>query len=96
MSTLLIAHEAACALLFYSVFCRLTKTHHGTLLGIRFAFFVLGVAATVGMAWPFLGWPLSWFGVLLALATVLVQLATSTYWAQGAPWQFDYKKDRSS
>ena len=94
MSMLLIAHEAACALLFFSVFCRLTKTHHGTLLGIRFAFFVLGVVAATGMAWPILGWPLSWFSVLLALAIVLVQLVTSHYWAHGAPWQFDYKRDR--
>lgn len=93
MSTLLlIAHEAACALLFFSVFCRLTKTHRGTLLSIRSAFFVLGVVAATGMAWPILGWPLPWFSVLLALAIVLVQLVTSHYWAQGAPWQFDNKE----
>lgn len=54
----------------------------------------VSVALLGPMAGPILGRPLSWFGVLLALAIVLVQLVTSHYWAHGAPWQFDYKKDR--
>ena len=88
MSALLIAHELVCMLLFVSVFCRFVRTDHNTRPQIRFAFWVLGSVAALGMAWPVAGWPLAWFGVALAAAVVLVQWVTSVYWRQGPPAQF--------
>lgn len=89
MNYLLIAHEAACALLFFSVFCRMSKTTRRTRASIRLAFWLLGTVAALGMAWPLVGWPLPWFGVLLALAIVQVQWVTSHFWSVGTPWQFN-------
>lgn len=88
MSTLLIAHEVACLLLFITVFCRMQKTNRRTRAAIRMSFWGLGTAAALGMAWPVMGWPLAWFGVALAVAIVQVQWVTSHYWTGGVPGQF--------
>jgi hypothetical protein len=88
MTPLLIAHEAACALLFFNVFCRMRLTTQRTRAAIRLAFWLLGTVAALGMAWPLVGWPLPWFGVLLALAIVQVQWVTSHYWRGGVPHSF--------
>ncbi len=91
MNALLIAHELACVLLFFTVFCRMQRTTSETRAGIRFAFLTLGTVAGLGVPWPFIGWRLEWFGVVLALAIVQVQLVTSHYWSGGTPWQFNKK-----
>lgn len=88
MNALLIAHELACAALFFSVFCRMLKTSTRTRVPVRMAFWLLGTVAVAGMAWPVLGWPLPWFGVLLCLAIVVVQSVTAYYWSRGVPRQF--------
>ena len=88
MNTLLIAHEAVCLALFFSVFCRMHMTTRRTRTAIRLSFWVLGTVAALGMAWPFTSWPLPWFGVLLALAIVQVQWVTSHYWRGGVPRSF--------
>ena len=85
---LLIAHELACLLLFFTVFCRMHKTNRGTRISIRLSFWVLGTVAILGVPWPLLGWPLELFGVVLSLAIVLVQWVTSHYWQGGAPGPF--------
>ncbi|MCT6720027.1 hypothetical protein [Acidovorax sp. K2F] len=89
MSTLLIAHEVACLLLFFTVFCRMQKTNRRTRAAIRLSFWALGTVAALGMAWPLMGWPLPWFGVLLSLAIVQVQWVTSHYWSGGVPGGFN-------
>ena len=88
MNVLLIAHEAACLLLFVTVFCRMQKTTRRTRTAIRLSFWLLGTVAAMGMAWPLMGWPLPWFGVLLALAIVQVQWVTSHFWQGGTPGPF--------
>lgn len=88
MNALLIAHEAACLLLFVTVFCRMQKTTRRTRTAIRLSFWLLGTVAAMGMAWPLMGWPLPWFGVVLALAIVQVQWVTSHFWQGGAPGPF--------
>lgn len=95
MNTLLIAHEVACLLLFFTVFCRMQKTNRRTRAAIRMSFWGLGTVAALGMAWPVMGWPLAWFGVVLAVAIVQVQWVTSHYWAGGVPGQFwkDHRHD---
>jgi hypothetical protein len=92
MSYLLIAHELVCALLFISVFCRMSKTNSGTHAGVRASFWLLGTVAAIGVPWPLLGWPLEWFGVLLALAILQVQWVTSHFWSSGPPAQFHCKE----
>lgn len=88
MTPFLIAHELACALLFFTVFCRLIKTTRDTHTAIRLAFWALGTVAALGMVWPLMGWPLQWFAPLLTLAIVQVQLVTSHFWSAGTPHQF--------
>lgn len=88
MNALLIAHELACAALFFSVFCRMLKTSTRTRVLVRLAFWLLGIVAMAGMAWPILGWPLPWFGVALCLAIVFLQSVTAFYWSRGVPRQF--------
>lgn len=88
MNTLLLAHELACALLFFSVFCRMQKTNNSTRLAVRFSFLLLGTVAALGMAWPVMQWDLPWFGVLLAVTIVHVQWVTSHYWRAGVPGVF--------
>ena len=88
MNYLLIAHEAACLLLFITVFCRMQKTNRSTRAAIRLSFWALGTVAALGMAWPLMAWPLPWFGVVLALAVVQVQWVTSHFWQGGTPRSF--------
>lgn len=87
-TAILLAHELACLLLFFSVFCRMNKTTRATHTSVRLSFWVLGTVALLGVPWPMLGWPMELFGVALALAIVLVQWVTSHYWQGAAPRQF--------
>lgn len=85
----LVVFEAACMLLFFTVFCRLVHTSTGkTRTLVRFAFVVLGYVALLGMAWPIIGLPFELYAVVLILAVVFVQLVTAKFWAAGPPWQF--------
>ena len=85
----LILHEVSCGLLWFTVFCRMVHTSADkTRVMVRFAFWMLGTVAMLGMAWPIYGWPLAWFSVLLTFTMVYVQLVTAHFWYKGAPWQF--------
>jgi hypothetical protein len=88
MTPYLLLHEIACALLFFTVFCRLVKTTCDTHVAIRIAYWALGSAAALGMAWPFMGWSMQWFTPLITVAIVLMQSVTARYWAAGLPEQF--------
>jgi hypothetical protein len=88
MTALLLAHEAACALLFFTVFCRMQKTDGSTRASVRLSFLVLGTVAALGMAWPAMSWGMGWYGVILALAIVQVQWVTSHYWRASVPGVF--------
>ena len=90
----LAVYEAACVMLFFTVFCRLVHTSTGkTRALVRFAFVVLGYVALLGMAWPIIGWPFEMFAVVLICAVVFVQLVTARFWAAGPPWQFQMFKE---
>lgn len=89
MTPSLIAHEVLCVALFYTVFCRSVSTNDTVKADVRFAFFVLGVTACMGMvapiAWGFEPHP---FALALLAAVVLVQVITAHHWAHGVPDQF--------
>lgn len=88
ISILMLLHEATCLALFASVFCRFVRTTCRTKLGIRLAFWLMGMVALVGMAMPLLGGVVSWFSVAMTCAVLAVQWVTSHYWHQGTPHEF--------
>jgi len=90
-------HLVLCVALFWTCFCRQTRTTSTTRADIRFAFWVLSVAAIVaGTApWANVLWPevfhhyeTSWIDVLLLAAIVLVQAVTAVHWRHGVPYNF--------
>lgn len=89
ITTQVLVHEALCAALFVTVFCRAVKTDATVRADVRFAFFVLGIVACMGMAAP-----LAWahqpdaFQLFLLAAVVLVQAVTAHHWAEEVPPQF--------
>lgn len=89
MTASVLAHEVMCATLFYTVFCRSVSTDDTVKADVRFAFFVLGVTACMGMvapiAWAYDPHP---FALALLAAVVLVQIITAHHWAHGVPDQF--------
>ena len=89
MTASVVAHEILCIALFYTVFCRSVSTDDRVKADVRFAFFVLGVTACMGMvapiAWGFEPHP---FALALLAAVVLVQVITAHHWAHGVPDQF--------
>lgn len=92
-SALVVIHEALCVALFYSVFCRAVRSCEKVRADVRFAFFLLGLVACVGMAAP-LVWGLvpDLFGLALLAAMSIVQLVTAHHWAAGVPDRF-YKPE---
>lgn len=89
MTPSLIAHEVLCVALFYTVFCRSVSTDDRVKTDVRFAFFILGAVACMGLvapiAWGFEPHP---FALALLTAVVLVQVITAHHWAHGVPDQF--------
>lgn len=87
--TILIIHEMLCIALFYSVFCRAVRSCEKVRADVRFAFFLLGIVACVGMAAP-----LTWhfipdlFTLALMAAVTVVQLVTAQHWAAGVHDRF--------
>lgn len=100
MSELYILLQVVLAsLLAWSCFCRLVKTSARTLREIRWSIWFLGVASGLvlgapvlplldpAFTWPALTTPLV-IWLLLLLAVVLVQVATSRHWRNGVPPNF--------
>lgn len=89
MTASVVAHEVLCIALFYTVFCRSVSTDDRAKADVRFAFFILGAVACMGMvapiAWGFEPHP---FALALLAAVVLVQIITAHNWAHGVPEQF--------
>lgn len=89
MTASVVAHEVLCIALFYTVFCRSVSTSAKVKADVRFAFFVLGVVACMGMvapvAWAYEPHP---FALALLAAVVLVQIITAHHWSNGVPEQF--------
>jgi len=86
-------HEASCALLFVTVFCRLVHTSQETTQTmVRFAFCTLGYVSIAGMVWPWSGLPMDWYAVLLGFTIVFIQLVTAHFWRLGVPAQFHFKE----
>ena len=82
-------HIACCAALFWSVFCRSVMLNGNAKLDVRFAFYMLGCAALMGLAAP-LAWGFVPTGYTLTLlgAVALVQLTTAKHWTGGVPADF--------
>ncbi len=82
-------HELLCAALFVTVFCRAVKTDQTVRADVRFAFFILGIVACMGMAAP-----LAWahepdlYQLALLASIVLVQTITAHHWKEEVPPQF--------
>ena len=89
MSPLLLAHELACAILLWGVFCRFTKSSPRVLLSVRLVFWMLGIASCVAIIAP-LAWGDDIHPASLALewAFVAVQVVTAQHWQRGVPEQF--------
>lgn len=89
VSVLVLIHELLCAALFYSVFCRAVRSSEQVRADVRFAFFLLGLVACVGMAAP-LVWGLvpDLFGLAALAAMTIVQLVTARHWSEGVPDRF--------
>jgi hypothetical protein len=89
MTAYVFVHELLCIALFVTVFCRAVKTDSTVRADVRFAFFVLGIAACAGIVAP-----LTWahqptaYDLLLLGAVVLVQAITAHHWAKEVPPQF--------
>lgn len=89
MTSLVLAHELLCVTLFYTVFCRSVSTDEKVNVDVRFAFFVLGVVACMGMVAPIAwGYEPHPFALGLLAAVVLVQVITAHHWANGVPEHF--------
>lgn len=86
---LILVHELLCAALLYTVFCRSVRSDDSVRVDVRLSFFVLGLVACIGLACP-----VTWdfqpnaFTLLLLLAIVVVQIATSRHWHHGVPYSF--------
>lgn len=86
---MLAIHLIFCSILFWSVFCRSVTMTGDAKLDIRFAFFMLGVAAVAGMAAPW-AWGFAPTGYTLTLlgSVALVQVTTAKHWTGGVPPDF--------
>lgn len=93
----IVAHEILCAALFFTVFCRAVKTDSTIKTDVRFAFFVLGLVACMGMAAP-LAWAYEpdLMDLALLCAVVLVQAVTAHHWKDEVPHQFVKSKFRKA
>lgn len=86
MNYMTIVHEVLCAVLFYGVFCRATKSSTDVRLAVRLAFLGLGTSALIGIAAPFsLNYQPHIVDILLLSGYTLVQLVTAGYWLNGVP-----------
>lgn len=89
MTAALLIHEFLCIALFYTVFCRAVHSDARVKTDVRFAFFMLGVMACMGMVTP-----LVWqyqpgvYEISLLASVVLVQAVTAYHWQHGVPEQF--------
>lgn len=86
---ILIIHETLCGAIFFSVFFRSVKSCEKVRADVRFAFFLLGTVASIGMAAP-LVWGLipDLFVLSMLAAIALVQIVTSRHWHAGVPHSY--------
>jgi len=94
---LLSLHLALALALFWTCFCRQARADANTRADVRFAFWLLSIAALVVAVAPFGHslWPAvfgpytpDWPDVLLLAAIVLVQGITAMHWRHGVPEAF--------
>lgn len=89
---LLILHEALCAVLLWSCFCRATRTNAETMLPVLASFYLLTVSALVATFAPlFMGWEPDAVSLLLLASIGLVQTVTARFWQQSPPAAFQKK-----
>ena len=85
----MVLHIACCAALFWSVFCRTVMINESVRLDVRFAFYLVGCAALLGIIAP-LAWGFVPTGYTLMLVTSVayLQITTSKHWRGGVPPDF--------
>jgi hypothetical protein len=93
---MILVHEFLCIALFYSCFCRATKTSRAhTRVEIRLAIWLLGVAASMGIVWPiYRNWKPDEFSIFLLFAVTVGQAVFSNLWSKGVPPA--YKREPAS
>jgi hypothetical protein len=78
-----------CSMLFYTCFCRLVRTSHETVLGVRLAFYTLAIAAAACLGAPFLTpYVPQWPALVMEGAMAFVQALTAQFWRDGVPCHF--------
>jgi len=87
MNTLLL-WESLCAVLLWSVFCRLIHVDKTTKVSVRLVLVVAGLGALIGIGAPLYGWLPD--GPMLAVfgPMVVMEMIVSQNWRYGLPVQF--------
>ena len=86
---LLILHEALCAVLLWSCFCRATRTNRETRIQVLLAFYLLSVSVLVATFAPLvMDWTPDAVSLLLLASMALVQTVTARFWQQSPPSAF--------
>ena len=85
----MVLHIACCAALFWSVFCRSVILNGNARLDVRFAFYMLGCAALMGIVAPMVwGFVPTGYTIMLVASVSYVQLTTAKHWRGGVPPDF--------
>jgi len=88
-AALLVLHEALCAVLLWTCFCRATRTNAQTMLPVLASFYLLTIAALVATFAPLImGWEPDAVSLLLLASISLVQTVTARFWQQSPPAAF--------
>lgn len=82
-------HIACCAALFWSVFCRTVLIDARVRLDVRFAFYLVGCAALLGIVAP-LAWGFvpTGYTLMLVASVAYLQITTAKHWHGGVPPDF--------
>ena len=96
ISTYIALHTLLCVALLLTVLVRLFRTDDQTFEAVRLAFWLLAVAAIIGLLAPWAHKMFPWFGrfkphastLLMEAGIVAVQLVTAKHWRTCVPSQF--------
>jgi hypothetical protein len=86
--------ELLCVALFWSVFCRSVRVDKTTMLDVRIALWLVGLASLSGLGAPLYGWTPDLVTLIIVGAVVVMQAVMATHWQHGVPYQFIHKQHR--
>ena len=87
-ATLIALHVALCLALIHSVFVRFVRTDASVRIDVRLAFWLLGLAACLGVPAPLFGYVPRLLDLLLLASFTAVQWVTGRHWTAGVPHDF--------